>query len=95
MLTKYERDYTMTNYQTSLAIKSIIAQLANSIFVPIVANYFVKDNIYGENGLISDVFILGLTNSFVPPAIKLIDPYYFFRLAYKKYISKPCIYQFI
>lgn len=52
LLTKYERDYTMTNYQTSLAIKSIVAQVLNTIFVPFMAAYFIKKNIYGPSGLI-------------------------------------------
>jgi len=37
----------MTNYQTSLAVKSILAQLVNSIFIPIMANYSLNNNIYG------------------------------------------------
>ena len=51
-LTKLERDYTMTNLQMSLAIKTIIAQLINCIFVPIAANRFIKKNIYNRNGLV-------------------------------------------
>ena len=46
ILTMQERDYTMTNYQISMSLKSILAQLINSIFIPIIANYFIKDNIY-------------------------------------------------
>jgi hypothetical protein len=42
----------MTNYQTSLAIKSIVAQALNTIFVPFMAAYFIKKNIYGARGLI-------------------------------------------
>jgi len=41
----------MTNYQISLAIKTVFAQLINSIFIPIIAGYFIKQNIYEENGL--------------------------------------------
>lgn len=52
LVTSYERDYTMTNYQISLHIKTVFAQLINSIFIPITVNYFIKQNIYGENGLI-------------------------------------------
>lgn len=84
ILTKYERDYTMTNFQTSLAIKSIVAQLANCVFIPMMANYFIKNNIYEENGLIEDVFILSITNSFVAPIVKIFDPYYYLRYFYAK-----------
>lgn len=89
LLTKYERDYTMTNYQTSLAIKSIVAQVLNTIFVPFMAAYFIKKNIYGPSGLIEDVFILAITNSFVPPLVKIIDPYYYLRLIYAKFKLQP------
>jgi hypothetical protein len=46
VLTSYERDYTMTNYQISLTLKTVLAQIINSIFIPIVADYFIKQNIY-------------------------------------------------
>ena len=41
-LSIYERDYTSIKHQTSLAIKSVVAQLINSIVVPIIANYYIK-----------------------------------------------------
>lgn len=41
-LTIFEKDYTETGYQTSLAIKSIWAQLLNSIVVPIIVNYIIE-----------------------------------------------------
>jgi hypothetical protein len=85
----------MTNYQTSLAIKSIIAQILNTIFVPFVAAYFIKKNIYGRNGLIEDVFILAVSNSFVPPLVKLIDPYFYLRWIYSKYMRLPGIFLLI
>ena len=39
--TKYEKHYTETSYQTSLGVKSIFAQVLNTIVVPIVANYLI------------------------------------------------------
>jgi hypothetical protein len=42
LLTAKERDYTVTNYQISVALKSILAQLINSIFIPVICNYFIK-----------------------------------------------------
>lgn len=74
----YERDYTTIKYQTSLAFKSILASLVNSILIPIVANRFIKNNIYDKNGLTDDIFMLGLTNAFVTPILKYIDGYYFY-----------------
>lgn len=77
-LSIYERDYTIIKYQTSFAIKSVLASLVNSILIPIVANRFIKKNIYEQNGLADDIFMLGLTNAFVPPILKIIDGGYFF-----------------
>jgi len=77
-LSIYERDYTTIKYQTSLAFKSILASLVNSIIIPIVANRFIKNNIYDKNGLADDIFMLGLTNAFVTPILKYIDGYYFY-----------------
>jgi len=54
-----------------------------------MANYFIKNNIYEENGLIEDVFILGITNSFVAPIVKITDPYYYLRLLYCKFKMMP------
>jgi len=68
----------MNNFQISLAVKSIIAQLINSIFIPFMVNYYIKGDIYGESGLTEDIFILALTNSFLPPLVRLIDPYHIF-----------------
>lgn len=79
----------MTNYQISLHIKTVFAQLVNSIFIPIIANYFIKQNIYFENGLIEDVLILGITNSLVYPIGKLINPAYLLRYFYAKYKLLP------
>lgn len=40
-MTVIEKDYTTSNFQMSVAIKSVIAQLVNSIFVPVMTNYFI------------------------------------------------------
>ena len=88
-LSIYERDYTTIKYQTSLAIKSIIASLVNSILIPMIANRFIKSNIYAKNGLADDIFMLGLTNAFVPPILKFIDPGYFFSRIMQYFKRKP------
>lgn len=89
ILSIYEQDYTTIKYQTSLAIKSVLAQLINSIVVPMFANYFIKSNIYEKNGLADDIFMLGLTNSFVPPIMKFIDGGYIFSRIMVWYYSRP------
>jgi hypothetical protein len=51
-LTHYERDVTQTNREISYALKSIVAQLMNSILVPVISNIYIKKNIYNQNGLV-------------------------------------------
>lgn len=78
-MTVFEKGYSMNNYQISIAIKSVVVQLINSIAVPILVNYYIKNvdnnNFYGQSGLVEDIFILALASSFIPPLIKLIDPW--------------------
>ena len=66
-LTHYEKDFTHTNYQIGLALKTIMAQLMNSILVPAITNIYIKNNIYEANGQVYDIFFLAITNSFLPP----------------------------
>jgi hypothetical protein len=42
-LTIFEKDYTETYRQASLAIKSVVAQMVNTILIPIITAYYVKD----------------------------------------------------
>lgn len=74
VLTLLEKDFTETKHQASLGFKSTLAQLINSILVPMIVNAVIKQKIYDQNGLAADVFMLGLTNAFVGPAIKVFDP---------------------
>ena len=85
----FERDYTTIKYQTSLAIKSVVAQLVNSIIIPIFANYFIKSNLYDKNGLAEDVFMLGLTNALVPPILKFFDGEYLISNIFRWYYNRP------
>lgn len=84
----YEHDYTTIKYQTSLAIKSVLAQLINSILVPMFANYFIKSNIYDKNGLADDIFMLGITSSLIPPIMKFVDIGYYIGKIMTWYYSK-------
>ena len=54
-----------------------------------IVNRFIKHNIYEENGLASDVFMLGITNSFLTPTLKLIDPNYIINRLLKWKASWP------
>ena len=52
-MTVIEKDYSMNNFQMSIAIKSVIAQVTNSIFVPLMTNHYIKkQNIFTQSGLV-------------------------------------------
>jgi hypothetical protein len=88
-LSVYERDYTSIKYQISLAMKSILAQLLNTIVIPILANYFIKNNLYDKNGLADDIFMLGLTGSFLPPFLKVLNPSWIIKKILQCYKTRP------
>ena len=94
-LTLYERDYTSTKHQTSLAIKSVLALLINSILIPIIANYYIKHNVYDKNGLADDIFMLGITNAFLAPALKYFDSYYLYTRIMAAKVKNPSKYYII
>ena len=84
-LSVIEMDYTETKHQTSLAMKSILAQLINSILIPMVVARYIKKDIYSDNGLAADIFMLGLTNSLIPPVLKIFDIGYIISRIKKSY----------
>jgi hypothetical protein len=76
-ITAYEKDSTITAYQTSLTIKSIIAQLINSVVIPII----IYDSMaYNKNGLASIVLVFSITNAILPPIIIVVNPVYLFSV---------------
>ena len=89
-MTAYERDFTKTNREISYALKSIMAQLMNSVLVPVITNILVKDNLYNENGLIYDIFTLALTNSFLPPILQFINFPYIVNRIKACWSCRPC-----
>lgn len=46
-----------------------------------MVNKFLKDNLYGTDGLSDNVFFYAITNSFIIPLIKILDiDYLIFKL---------------
>jgi hypothetical protein len=78
-LTIFEKDYTSTNRQASLAIKSIVAQMINSILTPVITAYYIKTDtgIYQTGGLVDNIFLMSITHAIIPPVLVLFDPYHF------------------
>jgi len=58
----------------------------NSIIIPVIVK---QDNVYGNTGLVEDVFFLAITTSFLDPILKVLDFYYFFTRIKYWHLSKP------
>ena len=90
-LTLFEKDYTSTNRQASLAIKSIMAQMINSILTPVIIAYYIKTDtgIYQTGGLVDNIFMMSITNAIVPPILLLFDPSYIIARVLRWFKSRP------
>lgn len=54
-----------------------------------IVNAVIKQKIYDQNGLAADVFMLGLTNAFVSPALKMFDIGYIINRIMKSIKADP------
>ena len=81
-MTFLEKDYTVTNIQTSLAIKIIIAQMVNTIFNPVIIAYYIKTStgFYKVGGLVDNIFMTSISLSIVPPILVIFDPLHYVQL---------------
>jgi large-conductance mechanosensitive channel len=76
-LTIFEKDYTSTDRQASLAFKSIVAQMINSILTPVITAYYIKTDtgVYQSGGLVDNIFMMAFTNALLPPILLFFDPF--------------------
>lgn len=86
----FEKDYTATYREGSLSVKSIIAQMINSIVIPVVTAYKIKEDVYSTSGLVNNIFLLGITTTIIPPLVLAIDPYNLFMKVMRCIKSRPC-----
>jgi hypothetical protein len=91
-LTFFERDYTSTKHQTSLAIKSIFAQMISTILIPVMVANYIKNNLYSTSGLADNIFIMTLTNTIVEPIVLYINPGYLIKKVMIYFKTKPGIF---
>lgn len=96
-LTIFEKDYTSTNRQASLAVKSIVAQMINSILIPVIVAYYIKTTtgVYKAGGLVDNIFIMAFTNSLIPPILLFFDPFVLKTAIFKCLKSRSCNYLYI
>lgn len=66
-----------------------MAQLINSIVIPIAINKIVKKNLYGVDGLADDVFYQALTFAILTPLLKVINPNYIKYLIVRWWNNRP------
>lgn len=78
-LTKIEKHALHTHEQTSMAIKTIIALLINSIVNPFLVNRFIKYNIFGDSGLADQVLDLSIYNLILGPIFKVVSVKHIFK----------------
>lgn len=81
LLTKYESDYTATNFQASLAVKATLAQMINSIIIPVIVARYIKNDIYSASGLVDNIFMMSFSIAFVGPVIVFFDPVNYMAMA--------------
>lgn len=74
-----ERHETYTAYNLSVAFKLTLARFVNSSIVPIVVNVAVN-RWFVDGGLVSDVFYIMLSISFLDPILYFFDTGYFIRM---------------
>jgi len=72
-----------------LAVKSILAQMVNSIVIPVITAYEIKKNVYSTSGLVDNVFMLGISMTIVPPIMVFVDPYNLFMKLMRCIKSRP------
>ena len=69
-----EKSYTTTYAQSSLAIKGIMAQMVNSIAIPVIVAQYIAKNIYQTSGLADNIFMMSFTNALIGPILLFFDP---------------------
>jgi hypothetical protein len=74
-----ERHETYTAYNLSVAFKLTIARFVNTSIVPIIVN-IASNRWFVDGGLVSDIFYIMLSISFLDPILYILDVGYFLRL---------------
>lgn len=67
-LTEKERHETYTAFNISVAIKLMLARFVNTAIVPVIIN-IQSDMWFNEGGLVSDLFSIMISISFVDPIL--------------------------
>jgi hypothetical protein len=71
-LTVFERHETRTAYNLSVAMKLVIARFVNTAIVPVIVNIY-SSRWFIDGGLVSDIFSIMISISFVDPIVQLMN----------------------
>lgn len=74
-----EKHETYTAYNLSVAFKLTLARFINTSIVPIVVNV-ASNRWFVDGGLVSDIFYIMVSISFLDPILYALDPFYVIRL---------------
>ena len=85
----FECKKTYTSQQTSIGVKSILAQIVNSVAIPLGVALIFKKPMYGSNGFADNVFYQAATNAILYPVQKLLNIHYALIKAKKERDSRP------
>lgn len=74
-----EKHETYTDYNLSVAFKLTLGRFINTSIVPIVVN-LTANRWFVDGGLVSDIFYIMLSISFLDPILYYFDVFYFIRI---------------
>ncbi len=58
--------------------------MINTILIPIITAFYVKDrNLYYENGLVDNIFMLSISAIIIPPIMLFVNPYRIFLAIFR------------
>ncbi len=91
-LTKVEKHITMTNYYLSYSIKLTLFTFITSSIIPLVSNYVNNKDDYDL--LVTNMFVMFLSNSFVTPIMWTVNPKFFLKKLIQCFLEKKKIHYF-
>lgn len=78
LLSAKERHETYTAYNLSVAFKLAVVRFVNTAIVPVVVNSS-SEKWFIDGGLVSDIFSIMISISFIDPIMYIVDPGNFIR----------------
>ena len=74
-----------------MALKATLAQMVNSILIPIIVARYIKNDIYSASGLVDNIFMMSFSIALVAPIVVFFDPVNYLAMltrCWKRRLSK-------